>query len=98
MLLETISAIARNFVILGLAVALVLMFRVAVRSKTIRSLQAELSIFLTIWILSELVRDLGILDIIGANPTLAITFHTLAMIAFGFFLLFRFYRASPMSR
>ena len=98
MLLETISAIARNFVILGLGVALVLFFRVAIRSKTIRSLQAELSIFLIIWIVAELVRDLGVFAVIGANPTLAFTLHTLAMIAFGFFLLFRLYRISSASR
>ena len=100
-LLETIAAIARNLVPAGLIVALILFLVLAIRSKTIGSLQAELSIFLSIWVVAELLRALGILNLIGTSPTLQLitfTIHTLAMVAFGFFILFRFYRVSTRGR
>ncbi|MBI3023911.1 MAG: hypothetical protein HYU03_06370 [Thaumarchaeota archaeon] len=101
MVLETIAPIARNLVPPGLIVALVLFLALAIRSKTIGSLQAELSIFLTIWVVAELLRVLGILNLIGTSPTLqliTVTIHTLSMVAFGLFILFRFYRVSKRGR
>lgn len=90
-----ISGVARNLVIFGLLIALVLFIRLALKAKTIRSFQSELSIFVIIWVLSELVRALLVLRIIEANPTLqllSIVIHTISMVAFGVFIVVRFYR------
>lgn len=100
-LLETIAAIARNLVPAGLIVALILFLVLAIRSRTIGSLQAELSIFLSIWVVAELLRALGVLNLIGTSPTfqlITFTIHTLSMVAFGLFILLRFYRVSTRGR
>lgn len=92
--------VARDLVPVGLFVALILFIRLAIKSKSIRSLQAQLSIFLSIWIVAELLRSLILLGVIEASPILVllgVAVHTVSMAAFGFFILFRFYRLSARS-
>jgi hypothetical protein len=96
-----ISGSLRNFVPVMLVVALVLFARLAVRSKSLSSLQSQLSIFLMIWIAAELLRALLNAGVITATPALQLLgfeIHTLAMVAFGVFLLFRFYRVASHSK
>jgi hypothetical protein len=80
-----------------LALALVIFAWLAIRSKSISSLQAQLSIFIIIWIVAELLRSLLLLNVISATPSmqlLGLEIHTAAMLAFGFFMLFRYYRVT----
>ena len=90
-------SIMRNLVPIVLIIALLLFLRLGIKAKSIRSVQAELSIFIIIWVVAELLRAMLLLGIIQTNPTievLGITVHTLSMIAFGIFVVFRFYRYS----
>ena len=90
-------SIMRNLVPIVLIIALLLFLRLGIKAKSIRSVQAELSIFIVIWVVAELLRAMLLLGIIQTNPTievLGITIHTLSMIAFGIFVVFRFYRYS----
>lgn len=87
----------RNLVPIGLIIALVLFLRLGIKAKSIRSVQAELSIFIVIWVSAELLRAMLLLGIIRTNATLefsGIVIHTMSMIAFGIFMVFRFYRYS----
>ena len=87
----------RNLVPIGLIIALVLFLRLGIKAKSIRSVQAELSIFIVIWVTAELLRAMLLLGIIRTNATLefsGIVIHTMSMIAFGIFMVFRFYRYS----
>ena len=90
-------SIMRNLVPIVLIIALLLFLRLGIKARSIRSVQAELSIFIIIWVVAELLRAMLLLGIIQTNPTievLGITVHTLSMIAFGIFVVFRFYRYS----
>ena len=92
-----ISSALRNLVPVMLVVALVLFARLAIKSKSLSSLQSQLSVFLMIWIVAELLRALLAVGLIAATSTLQILgfeIHTAAMVAFGGFLIFRFYRVA----
>jgi hypothetical protein len=93
----TIPDTAPVMVPVALCIALVVFIGLAVKSKSIRSLQAQLSIFIIIWTVAELLRSLLLLGIISASISmqlLRLEIHTAAMISFGLFLLTRFYRTS----
>ena len=80
---------------IALGIAFILFARLAIKSKTIRSLQAQLSIFILIWDVAELLRSLLLLNVISASASLqllGLEIHTVAMVAFGTFMLVRFYR------
>jgi hypothetical protein len=80
---------------IALAIAFILFARLAIKSKTVRSLQAQLSIFILIWDVAELLRSLLLLNVISASASLqllGLEIHTIAMVAFGAFMLLRFYR------
>lgn len=97
MVLELISETARNIVPFGLVIALILLVRLGIKAKSVRSLQAELSIFLTVWVVAELLRSLFVLGVIGATPDLqffGLLIHTASMTAFGVFLMVRYYSVS----
>lgn len=96
-----ISNALRNFVPVMLVVAFVLLARLAVKSKSLASLQSQLSVFLMIWIVAELLRALLDTGMIVATPALQLLgfeMHTVAMVAFGGFLLFRFYRVGSRTK
>lgn len=89
------SNVAADLVPIALIIALILFARLAFKSKSLSTLQAQLSIFLIIWIISELLRSFQLLNIISASASLqllGLEIHTVAMVAFGAFLLFRYYR------
>jgi len=95
-----ISADLRKFVPVMLVVALVLFARLAIKSRSLSSLQSQLSVFLIIWIVAELLRALVNAGVIAPAPGLQLLgfeIHTLSMVAFGAFLLFRFYRVTSRS-
>jgi hypothetical protein len=96
-----ISDSLRNIVPVMLIVALVLFVRLAIKSKSLSSLQTQLSIFLIIWTVAELLRaflDIGVLAASASLQLLGFEIHTAAMVAFGGFLLFRFYRVESSTR
>ncbi len=96
-----ISSALRNFVPVMLVVALLLFARLAIKSRSVSSLQSQLSVFLMIWIVAELLRALLNAGIIAEAPGLQLLgfeIHTLSMVAFGAFLLFRFYRVASRSK
>lgn len=92
-----ISTIVRNLVPIVLIIVLLLFLRLGIKAKSIRSVQAEPSIFIVIWVVAELLRAILLLGIVRTNPTIefvGIVIHRLSMIAFGTFMVFRFYRYS----
>ena len=100
MVLEIISPIARNLVPIGLVIALVIFAAMALKGKTLRSLRAQLSIFVLVWIAAELPRSLIVSGFIRAIPeltTFGLMGHTISMIVFGVILVYRFYRI-PVGR
>jgi len=98
--LLTIPETATYFVPVTLIIALIPFGRLAIISKSIRSLQAQLSIFIIVWIVAELLRSLLLLNVISASSslqTLGLEIHTAAMLAFGVFMLSRYYKAATSS-
>jgi small-conductance mechanosensitive channel len=86
--------VASDLVPIALIIALVIFVSLAIKSKSIRSLQAQLSIFLIIWIVAELLRALLVIGLISTTPALELLgfeIHTASMVLFGLFLLVRFY-------
>lgn len=84
-----------------LTIALILFLVLAIKAKTIRSLQVQLSIFLIIWTVAELLRALLVIRVISAtaqNELIGLEIHTVAMLAFGFFMIFRFYRIASKAK
>jgi len=91
---------ATYLVPVSLIIAFILFARLAIVSKSIRSLQAQLSIFIIVWIVAELLRSLLLLNVISASASLqllGLEIHTAAMLAFGVFMLSRYYRAASSS-
>jgi hypothetical protein len=84
-----------------LTIALILFLILAIQAKTIKSLQAQLSIFLVIWAVAELLRALLTIGFISAtlqNELIGLEIHTAAMLAFGLFMIFRFYRVTSKAK
>jgi|SRR5579872_1380332 len=82
---------------ISLGIAFILFARLAVVSKSIRTLQAQLSIFILIWDAAELLRSLLLLNVFTASEPLqllGLEIHTAAMVAFGVFMLSRNYFAA----
>ncbi|MBV9176221.1 MAG: hypothetical protein JO327_02790 [Nitrososphaeraceae archaeon] len=83
-----------NITLILLLVALGIFVWLAVRSRNIRSFQLQMSIFLIIWILGEIVGNLQgngmvIFSILQGNVGLEI--HTISMIFFSTMISLRFY-------
>jgi len=92
--------VATYLVPVTLAIAFILFARLAIVSKSLRTLQAQLSIFVLIWVVAELLRSLLLLNVISATlamQTLGLEIHTAAMVAFGAFMLSRYYSAATNS-
>jgi hypothetical protein len=93
MVLDLLSSLSRSLVPIPLAVALGFFIVLSLRSKSIRSLQMQLSIFLIIWVGAELLRSLSVLGIISSNPTsqlIGLMVHTVSMVVFGLVISTRF--------
>lgn len=84
---ETISLI---LVITSFAILTAL----AIRTKTLRSLQTQFFIFSLILIISEIPRILETLELIDVTPYKlpGLAAHTISMIALGSFVVYRAYR------
>jgi hypothetical protein len=98
--LDIVAGIARSLVPFGLIIALGLFGWLAIKGKSLRSLQVELSIFLVIWIVAELLRSLLLLGIIGGSTSLqlfGLEIHTISMVVFGILITIRVYRISTQS-
>jgi hypothetical protein len=93
----TVPDTAAVMVPIALVVALIVFIGLAIKSKSIRSLQAQLSIFIIIWTIAELLRSLLLINVINASISLqllGLEIHTAAMVTFGVFLLTRFYQTA----
>ena len=79
---------AELFTSIGVALAAVIFARLAVKSKSLRSLQLQLSIFILIWVAAELppiASTLGIIDE-TSYQTLGLAFHFTSMAALAIFV------------
>ncbi len=87
MIAETLSLI---LVITSFAI----LTRLALRVRTLRSLQSQFFIFSLILTISEIPRILETLGLIDITPyqLLGLAVHTVSMIALGAFLVYRAYR------
>lgn len=94
-ILEAISPVARNLVPAGLIIALLIFAWMALKGRTLRSLRAQLSVFVLVWIAAELPRSLILLGFIKPTPELTsfgIPAHTTSMVVFGVVIVYRFYK------
>ena len=64
----------------------------AISAGTVRSLQFQLSSFLSIWAASEIPRVLGSIGVVDISPIreYGMVVHTVSMIAFATFITYRF--------
>lgn len=63
------------------------------RAKSIKTLQAQLSLFLAVWVLAELLRSFSTLGFLPSNPIsqlIGLTLHTISMVVFGVAVTARF--------
>ncbi|MBI2184918.1 MAG: hypothetical protein HYU39_08180 [Thaumarchaeota archaeon] len=101
MVLDLLAEISRNLTPLGLVIALILFIRLASKAKSLNSLQAELSIFVVIWVAAELPRALLTTGMIKASPDavmIGLLAHTLSMVAFGILIVRRFLKLTAKRR
>ncbi|MGB7955114.1 MAG: hypothetical protein WCF23_14140 [Candidatus Nitrosopolaris sp.] len=85
-----------NITIIMLLIALAIFVWQAARSKNIRSFQFQISIFLVVWILGEIVgslEDNGIIVFPALQGNLGLEIHVVSMVLFGLMLWLRFYYA-----
>jgi hypothetical protein len=85
--------IASNITLILLLVALVIFVWLILRSMNVRSFQFQMSIFLIIWILSEIIgslQDSGIIIFPVLQGDIGLEIHTVSMIFFSVMLWLRF--------
>ena len=83
-----------NITIILLLIALGIFVWQVSRSKSIRSFQFQISIFLVVWILGEIVGNLednGIILFPALQGNLGLEIHVVSMVLFGLMLWLRFY-------
>ena len=83
-----------NITIILLLIALGIFVWQATRSKSIRSFQFQVSVFLVVWILGEIVgilEDTGIIVFPALQGNLGLEIHVISMVFFSFMLWLRFY-------
>ena len=83
-----------NITIILLLIALAIFVWQAARSKSIRSFQFQISIFLVIWIFGEIVGNLednGIIVFPALQGNIGLEIHVVSMVLFGLMLWLRFY-------
>ena len=81
-------------ILIGVLVSFVLFVRLAVLAGTVRSLQFQLALFLSIWTISEVPRVLDSIGAIDLSPIrlYGAIVHTVSMVLFGLFIGYRFSR------
>lgn len=90
-----------NITIILLLIALGIFVWQAARSKSIRSFQFQISIFLVVWILGEIVGNLednGIIVFPALQGNIGLEIHVVSMVLFGLMLWLRFYYAERSGR
>ena len=83
-----------NITIILLLIALAIFVWQTAGSKSIRSFQFQISIFLVVWILGEIVGNLednGIIVFPALQGNLGLEIHVVSMVLFGLMLWLRFY-------
>lgn len=83
-----------NITIILLLIALGIFVWQATRSKSIRSFQFQISVFLVVWILGEIVgnlEDIGIILFPALQGNLGLEIHVISMVFFSLMLWLRFY-------
>ncbi len=79
-------------ILVGVIIALILLIRMVLKAKTLRSMQSQLSIFLTLWAVSEIPRymdTIGLLDL-SSIRIYGLAVHTVSMVLFELFIVYRF--------
>jgi hypothetical protein len=81
-------------ILIGVLVSSILFVRLAVSAGTVRSLQFQLALFLSIWTISEIPRVLDSIGVIDLSPIrlYGAMVHTVSMVLFGLFIGYRFSR------
>jgi hypothetical protein len=90
-----------NITIILLLIALGIFVWQAARSKSIRSFQFQISIFLVVWILGEIVGNLednGIIVFPALQGNIGLEIHVVSMVLFGLMLWLRFYYSERSGR
>jgi hypothetical protein len=85
-----------NITIILLLIALAIFVWQTAGSKSIRSFQFQISIFLVVWILGEIVGNLednGIIVFPALQGNIGLEIHVVSMVLFGLMLWLRFYYA-----
>lgn len=86
--------IMSNITVILLLVALGIFVWLVARSKTIRSFQFQMSIFLVVWIVGEIVgslQDSGIIVFTALQGDIGLEIHVVSMVFFSIMLWLRFY-------
>ena len=90
-----------NITIILLLIALGIFVWQVSRSKSIRSFQFQISIFLVVWILGEIVgslEDNGIIVFPALQGNIGLEIHVVSMVLFGLMLGLRFYYSERSGR
>jgi hypothetical protein len=90
-----------NITIILLLIALGIFVWQVSRSKSIRSFQFQISIFLVVWILGEIVGNLednGIIVFPAIQGNIGLEIHVVSMVLFGLMLWLRFYYSERSGR
>jgi hypothetical protein len=90
-----------NITIILLLIALGIFVWQVSRSKSIRSFQFQISIFLVVWILGEIVGNLednGIIVFPTLQGNIGLEIHVVSMVLFGLMLWLRFYYSERSGR
>jgi hypothetical protein len=90
-----------NITIILLLIALGIFVWQVSRSKSIRSFQFQISVFLVVWILGEIVGNLednGIIVFPAIQGNIGLEIHVVSMVLFGLMLWLRFYYSERSGR
>jgi hypothetical protein len=77
-----------------LVIGLGIFIRLAIISKSIKTFQFQISVFIIIWILGEIagiLREIGILRLTSVQSEIGLEIHVISMVFFSLMLWFRFY-------
>jgi bacteriorhodopsin len=97
---EAVFSAFSNLTILLLVAALGLFLWLTARSRNIRSFQFQISIFILIWIIGEIIDLLGeegVIDLFS-NSDLGMYIHVLAMAVFSSMIWIRFYMSEKTGK
>lgn len=88
---EVIIELMENVTLVGAILAFIIFAVLAARSKTVRSFQFQLSLFMLVWVVGEAPHLLDTLEVIDVSPygPLGLSIHSAAMVLFAFFILYR---------